>query len=296
MRVFKTIITSFSVFVIAACCGVVLLTHWSAFGIKFLAVPTGSMRPDMPPGSFALMHRVPDSSLRVGDIITYVNPLNAKLTVSHRIIKEEQTKNNMPIFITKGDANPTPDVPVMAGQVLGKVIWHKNDLGFIILWSKTLLGIALLIYIPAMLIVAEEIQRLNEYFKISQPYKLIGYRGYKIIKKASGLTPKIGLGLSAFAFLMFEVGLIGPKVEAMLVSNTVTLSNNILIIKSTGHQKHQCTGNTNNNTTVNVNNSSSQSGTSGNASVTGNTSGGNATSGSVTNNNTSTTTITIINC
>src|SRR5581483_1855789 len=110
-------------------CGVLLLFNWSALGYKTLAVPTGSMRPAILPGSMVLVHRVPDSTLKVGDVITYTSPLNMHKTITHRIVKVTELDNKVPEFITKGDANLMPDLPVVGGLVVGKVAWHVPYMG-----------------------------------------------------------------------------------------------------------------------------------------------------------------------
>lgn len=278
-------------------CLAVILTHWSAFGWKALSVPTGSMRPGMPPGSLALMHRVPDSSLKVGDVITYASPLNQRITISHRIIKISRLENGAPEFITKGDSNPAPDRPVNEGLVLGQVVWHIKFIGAWLMWSKTWLGITALVYLPAALIIIEEILRLNNYYKQCQPYKLFGYRRYEILRPTTTSTPKLTVGLSVFAVVMFASGIVGPKVEALLSSNAVTLGpNTVVTAKKKPGGGNQCSGNTNNNNNVNINNSTTQSASSGSATVGGNTTGGNAASGSAGNTNSTTVTINITNC
>ena len=51
MKLVRRIFISLGIMFFAVCCGAMLLTHWSAFGWKALAIPTGSMRPNIPPGS-----------------------------------------------------------------------------------------------------------------------------------------------------------------------------------------------------------------------------------------------------
>jgi len=294
MKILKSITTVLGTLLMVAGCLTVLLLHWSAFGWKALSVPTGSMRPGMPPGSLALMHRVPDSTLKVGDVITYVNPLHPSTTISHRIVKKYLISNKIPAFITKGDANKSADVPVVEGLVQGQVLWHIRDVGQWLMWSKTLLGIAVLVYVPALFIIAEEIIRLNDYYKQWQPYRLLGYRSREILKESKKWTPKAAMGLSVFAALMFSAGAFGPRVEALLGSNTVTLGPNRLSVAAVN--PNNCSGSTTNNNNVNVNTSSTQTATSGNATSSGNTNGGSATSGSASNSNSTTVNITINNC
>src|SRR6185312_1351388 len=84
---FKRLGISLTIAFFTVCCGAVLLFNWGALGWKALSVPTGSMRPHIPPGSLVLMHRVPVASINVGDVITYTNPLHPNSTITHRVIK-----------------------------------------------------------------------------------------------------------------------------------------------------------------------------------------------------------------
>src|ERR1700743_926326 len=94
-------------FILAA--GAVLIFNRPTLGWQALSVPTGSMRPTFDPGALVLTHRVPIQSLKVGDIITYTNPLTMHSTLTHRIIRVYKIDGKIPAFITKGDANPSPD-------------------------------------------------------------------------------------------------------------------------------------------------------------------------------------------
>lgn len=147
MNIFKKIFTSLSVTILVVCCGALILFGIPSTGWKALAIPTGSMRPDMPPGTLVLVHSVPASDLKVGDVITYVNPFNPQTTLSHRIIKEHLLNGKVPVFITKGDANKVADVPITIGSVKGKVVWHMRNVGYILLDAKKPMIVLPLTYI-----------------------------------------------------------------------------------------------------------------------------------------------------
>jgi signal peptidase len=261
-----------------------LLFNWGAFGLKALSVPTGSMRPGMPPGSLVLMHRVPLSSLKAGDIITYTNPLTMKSTITHRIIKIYKIDGKVPTFITKGDANLSPDPPVVGGLVKGQAVWYVPYVGEWLMWSKTWLGISLLVYVPALLIMVEETQRLADYYKSLQPYRL---PGFEPVKNASMVSKRLAVGTaSAISFIVLGLFIWQPAL-ALLKSNTVTLGPNKITLAPI-KSKTTCSSNT----SINVSNSSSQTASSGNAS----SSGGSATSGNASNSNSSNTSISVTNC
>ncbi|GEM_PF-1040370 len=147
----------------------------SAFGWQLLSVPTASMRPAMSPGSLAIVHRVPIASLKVGDVITHTNPLNTRTTLTHRIIKVYKADGEIPAFVTKGDANPVSDPPVVGGLVQGRMVGHVPYAGETLLWAKTWTGIAVLVYLPALLIMIHETRLLATSLHKLKPYRLEGW-------------------------------------------------------------------------------------------------------------------------
>ncbi len=152
------------------CCTALLFFGVGKFGWKALSIPTGSMRPTMPPGTLVFVHRVSTSSLEVGDVITYINPLHPSTTISHRIIKKIMVGGKIPGFITKGDANKVADSPIVAGLVEGKIVWHLPHAGYWLLDAKKPIIILPIIYIAALIIMAEEVIRLKDYLRSTQPY------------------------------------------------------------------------------------------------------------------------------
>lgn len=305
MKVIRRIIIGFSVALFVVCCGAIVLFNWSVTGWKALTVATGSMSPSIPTGSVVLMHSVPSSSLKTGDVITYTNPQNMRTTITHRIAETYKTNGTVPTFITKGDANSTADQPIVGGLVKGKVIWSVPYLGRWLNLTKSPVVLSLLVYIPALIIMVEELRRLNTYYKRLVPYKAA------IILAREKTTPK---GKQVFAAasvislaLLAGSALLPFKVYAMLSSNMVSLvSNRVTLAQAPANV---CTGNGNttsatinisggnssNNNNANVNNSSSQNAQSGNATVSGNGTGGSATSGNATNCNNTNININITN-
>jgi signal peptidase I len=290
MKILERITTSLSFVILAVCCGALLLFGISKTGWEALAIPTGSMRPTIPPGSLVLVHSVPDSTLKVGDVITYANPLNPKTTISHRIIKKYFI-GHVPAFVTKGDANKIADVPVTAGSVKGKVIWHVPHIGTWLLESKKPIVLLPIVYIAAVLLMAEEVKRLSDYLKLKQPYRLIRYMPQK--KRLGASNQKAALGVTLTIMASVVIGAVtGSTAFALLRSNTVVLSDNRLSVAAV----NRCSGSSTNNTSVTVTNNSSQTATSGSVSSSGNTNGGSASSGSASNSNSTSTTVNITNC
>lgn len=293
MNILKRITTGLSIAILAICAGMFVLFSVSGTGWKALSIPTASMRPTISPGSLVLVHRVPVSSLRVGDVITYTNPRDIKTTITHRIIKTYMIDGRIPGFVTKGDANPTADMSIAAGSVVGKVEMHAPHLGSLLMGGKTWVSIGLLVYLPALLLMIEEIQRLSEYLREVQPYKL-RERAFQKQQKQAGVGRKyaMGLGLTALSILI-AIGVAAPALAAIKTA-PVTLANNRISAAAATTGGGTCSGN--NNTSVDISNSSSQTASSGNVSSTGNTTTGSVTSGNATNNNSTSININVNNC
>jgi signal peptidase I len=288
MKTIRRIIISIGIVGFAVCCGAMLLFNWHALGYKTLDVPTGSMRPTIPPGSLVLMKSVPISTIKVGDIINYTNPRNVRETITHRVIRTYKIAGKIPAFITKGDANPSADPPVIAGLVKGKAAWHISYAGRWLQWSKTWPGLIVLLYLPALLLMIEEVQRMADYLRAMQPYKLFGYR--QVVATGKGFGGKLAASASLSLVIVAANAAIALPVQALLKSNTVALVNNQISVAAVQH----CSGKNDND--ININNSNNQSASSGNVSSSGNTIGGSATSGSASNSNNTNITITITNC
>ena len=107
-------------------------------GYDEYAVLSGSMEPGIPVGAIVYDKNFAASEAREGAVVTYQLP--AGTLVTHRIIsvdKEEQT------VVTQGDANNIADAaPVAWQQIIGVYAFHIPYLGYISIYAKTPLGIA----------------------------------------------------------------------------------------------------------------------------------------------------------
>ncbi|MBI5906500.1 signal peptidase I [Candidatus Saccharibacteria bacterium] len=265
------------------------LVYSQAKGSKLLSVQSGSMVPALHKGDLVSVERVPESQLAVGDVITYVSASNTKRTITHRIISKENGK-----IITKGDANTVADQPITDKYVLGKVHYSLPYAGHAIDFVRKPVGLALIIYVPALIIIIREIILLSEYYKKSTPYISAAIR-----VRMKGRTKKHKL-LPITMVALFSIilsGSIAWPVQAALRSDPVILANNSFTV--TVLPPTQCTGNStnvnvggsggNNNSTVIINNNSSQTSATGNAS----SNGGTATSGNASNSNTTCINVTV---
>ena len=75
---------------------------------------------------------------------------------------EQQELEGNPVFITKGDANNGNDGEFVSPEsVVGKVIFDVPYLGYPVGYAKTQQGFILLVIIPAVIIVYEELSKIK---------------------------------------------------------------------------------------------------------------------------------------
>jgi signal peptidase len=97
-------------------------------------VYTGSMRPTFPVGSLVFARSVPSSSVRVGDVISFVDPKDSSKVITHRVVQRIRRPEGF-AYRTKGDFNSSRDpwnlaLPARAGRiafdvpVAGYVLWY----------------------------------------------------------------------------------------------------------------------------------------------------------------------------
>jgi signal peptidase len=115
---------------------------WFAVGvfpIKPFLVPSGSMVPVIDPGDVVLVVPVQTDAIKVGEIIEYRNT-KENINIVHRVIAITGNASNM-FFITKGDANGSPDSdPVSPQAVIGREIFVIPKIGWISIAVKKLLS------------------------------------------------------------------------------------------------------------------------------------------------------------
>jgi signal peptidase I len=105
----------------------------------YYADATGSMVPQIEPGSLLIVHHVNVDSIAVGEVLVFTAAWAGNITVAHKVIAIHQTASG-PEFTTKGIANPSPDpAPCPASAVIGVVAYVVPYLGYLVLYSYLLL-------------------------------------------------------------------------------------------------------------------------------------------------------------
>lgn len=105
-------------------------------GIQPTLVTGVSMVPTMRTGDLAITRQVPADSVQVGDMIRF---REEGVYVIHRVIQVTHDGDDL-VFTAQGDANNTPDPPVPADRLEGKVILVVPKLGWIGIGLRNLIG------------------------------------------------------------------------------------------------------------------------------------------------------------
>ena len=97
-------------------------------------VRTGSMSPGIPVGSLVVATRASAADLKPGNVIVFQRPDRPQMMVVHRITAIEQTASG-PVFVTKGDANGSPDAWVVPATGEGwRAEYSISRAGFLVGW------------------------------------------------------------------------------------------------------------------------------------------------------------------
>jgi signal peptidase I len=122
---------------------------------------TGSMEPTISPGDVLINEQIAPGEAQVGDIVTFRDPEHQSKLITHRVVSKTRLKDGHYAFVTQGDANNTQEhwrVPVN-GEI-GRVAYTVPWVGNIAVFARTKLGMGLLIGIPLLLILIEEMMRI----------------------------------------------------------------------------------------------------------------------------------------
>jgi len=117
-------------------------------GFSYFTVLSGSMQREIPKGSLVVTEKIDPNLFEIGDDLTYLREDNT--TVTHRVVDIIENYNDSGArgFVMKGLENPSPDTNVVyAANVVGKVIFHVAELGFMLSYISENLTMILLILI-----------------------------------------------------------------------------------------------------------------------------------------------------
>lgn len=127
-------------------------------GYKMMVVLSGSMSPTFDPGAVVFVKETKTTELAKGDIITFKKDSN--IFVTHRILKVSK-QDGKPVFKTKGDNNNAADPDLVeSSKVEGKVISWIPYIGYVFQFLKTPKGLLLLVVVPGLYIVFNELRKI----------------------------------------------------------------------------------------------------------------------------------------
>jgi len=127
-------------------------------GFKSYVVLTGSMQPTIKTGSMIIVK--PSEQYKIGDIVTFGPYSKVKPPVTHRIV-DTRVQNGQIFYNTKGDANNSPDSREISNKdIIGKLRVKIPYVGYAVSAAKKPVGFAILIIIPAFIIIFDEVKKI----------------------------------------------------------------------------------------------------------------------------------------
>ncbi len=118
----------------------------NCFGYTPMLVESDSMSPVFSEDDLVLIRNKKNASYSVGDIICYQSN---SIYVTHRIVEITVDDNGNTVYITKGDANNSPDKdPVQIDQILGVYKMRIKNMGKTLLFVQTPIGMIVCVMLP----------------------------------------------------------------------------------------------------------------------------------------------------
>ncbi len=150
---------AFCVLVLCAITAFFALPYVDGFGaLDLKIVKSGSMEPTIMTGAVVIIRE--RSAYGEGDTVTFTTT-GSDIPTTHRIIGTELAPDGSLYFITKGDANEERDTELLAPEnIIGKVVLDVPYLGFIFDFARQPIGFGLLVGIPALIIILDEVEKI----------------------------------------------------------------------------------------------------------------------------------------
>lgn len=140
-------ITTTVIVILMVLCAVFLLGS-RLIGYECYTVISPSMEPEYMVGDLIYVKEVDPSTVKVGDVITFV--VNEDLVVgTHRVVRIDTEKKQ---FITKGDTNDTEDPPVHFKNLIGVPKFSIPKLGYVSDFIQNPPGMYITLGVGALLI------------------------------------------------------------------------------------------------------------------------------------------------
>jgi len=125
---------------------------------QVLMVQSGSMEPAIKMGGVVIVK--PAEEYGIGDVVTFGPISSRSQPITHRIHDVKVVEGEMR-YITKGDANDTPDQREISREdIIGKVLFSVPYVGYAVNFAKKPVGFALLIIVPGLIIIFDEAKKV----------------------------------------------------------------------------------------------------------------------------------------
>lgn len=122
--------------------------------IQIKIVQSGSMEPAIKTGAIVIVK--PASDYHIGDVVTFGKDTKTKVPTTHRIVADRVVSGQF-LFTTKGDANEDNDPQEISSKdIIGKVLFSVPYVGFLLDFARKPWGFALLIGLPAGIVIIDE--------------------------------------------------------------------------------------------------------------------------------------------
>ncbi len=158
MKIFKIIYYIFIAFIAIIALLLIVSVLPITGNYKLMIVQSGSMEPAIKMGSVVMVK--PAEDYKIGDVITFGPYSKTKAPTSHRIY-DIKVVDGQPVYITKGDVNNAPDTrEIKKSDIVGKVLFSVPYMGYAVDFAKKPMGFALIIIVPAAIIIIDEIKKI----------------------------------------------------------------------------------------------------------------------------------------
>jgi signal peptidase len=126
---------------------------------RVYTVQSGSMEPKIKMGSLIFVK--PAGDYNIGDVVTIKAGKN---TVTHRVVEKNEKEGEV-AFRVKGDANEEADPnEIKKSEIIGREFLSLPYIGYPVGYAKTGPGFILLVIIPAVIIIYDEILKIKGEF------------------------------------------------------------------------------------------------------------------------------------
>lgn len=128
-----------------------ILNKTTNLNFAIFAIESESMEPELQKGDLIIVQR--SNFYYPKEIVTYKPFEEENKSITHRIVSTDKDSQQNNFYRIKGDNNPTEDPSnVYNNMIIGKVIYKIPQLGYGVLFIRTVPGVISLLIIPATML------------------------------------------------------------------------------------------------------------------------------------------------